>query len=100
MYRKDSVWNDVLELKCLIVLKKLIEQNFKHGLRQVLCKELSKESVASPGTLSAKVGNYRSLAGLARHSNYSKNSKHLYDKYKDHSVAELEQAIKLIQGIP
>ena len=60
------------------------------------CRELEQRTKKSPssGSLSAKVCNYKSLAGINNASNYSQNSKRLFDKYKNHSIEQLKSVIK------
>ncbi len=92
-YRTGSKWNDLNELQCLLILKKLEAVNFTRNLQARLCRALSKTSGLSEGTLKAKVGNYKSLAGVTGDSNASTNTKALYQRYKHFSVSKLSEAI-------
>ncbi len=97
-YRDGRGWNDITELQCLLIMKKLVAEGFPHGMQIKLCKELDAElkKINNPldyGSISAKVSNYKSVAGFNNSSNYSSNTKRLYEKYKKHTIKELELVI-------
>jgi hypothetical protein len=94
-YKDSSNWNNVNELRCLVILKKLIAENFPRNRQIELCREIERESNLTSGSLSAKVSNYKSLAGINNASNYSTNSKLIFKKYNNLSIADLEEIIKL-----
>ena len=58
-YREDSEWNDTMELRCLLIFKRLEEKNFPRRLQMELCRVLSLSSGMGAGNLSAKVCNYK-----------------------------------------
>ncbi len=60
------------------------------------CRELEQRTKNSPSltSLKAKVGNYKSLAGISNDSNWSEASERLFNKYKDHSIEQLKSVIK------
>lgn len=89
-YRNDSVWNDAHELRCLIVLKKLIAENIPGGKQQKYCRELETITNLSTKTLNAKVGNYKSVAGYTNPTHASKNTIRISNKYKNYAIQELE----------
>ena len=95
-FKKNSKWNEMNELECLSILKKLEQENFPYGLQIKLCEELSKKSGLSVGSLSAKVSNYKSIANINNPSNASQATKEIYKKYKDYSIEELNN---LIEGL-
>ncbi|WP_198305877.1 hypothetical protein [Arcobacter vandammei] len=99
-YRFASGWNNITELQVYKIFRILFEKDFPRGLQSKFCKELSKETkTLSTGSISAKICNYKSIAGINRHSNASNNSKMIYEKYKNYSIIELDNEInKLIQG--
>ena len=66
------------ELRCLVILKKLISENFPRNRQMELCREVARKSNLSSGSISAKVSNFKSLAGINNKSNASNNSKIIY----------------------
>ena len=93
-YREGSIWNDDLELRCFLIYKKAEEQNFKRGLVTDLCRELAKSHNLDEGTLKAKVGNYKSLAGYTKPTNASKATKKMSECYKHLTVIEISELLK------
>jgi hypothetical protein len=73
--------------------KKLIAENFPRNWQIELCKEVERKCNLTSGSLSAKVSNYKSLAKINNPSNYSTNSKLIYEKYNNLSIVELEEII-------
>ena len=92
-YSEDSNWDEKSEIKCLIIFKKLEAENFPRGMQMDLCREITKETNLDPGNLSAKISNYKSVAGVNKHSNASSNTVELYNKYKNLSIHELENLL-------
>lgn len=92
-YREGSIWNDDLELKCFFIYKQAEEQNFKRGLVTDLCRELAKSHDLDEGTLKAKVGNYKSLAGYTKPTNASTATKNFYERFKNFSFDEVFKLI-------
>ena len=100
-YKKGSFWNDKVELACLIILKKLQHEkerlqsiNFPHGLQTKLVDELINNSnfpLPPRGSLMAKVGNFKSVAKVNRHSKASSNTERIYDKFNGYSLTKLEK---------
>ena len=98
-YKDSSDWNDINELRCLVILKKLIAENFPRNRQMELCREVTKKCKLTSESISAKVSNYKSLAGINNNSNASNNSKIIYKKYNQLSVDELEKIIsKLLEN--
>ncbi len=96
-YRDSSGWNNENEICCLIIFKKLQLKSFPRGKQMEYCREMALSTSLSAENISAKVGNYKSVAGINNHSNASKNTKDLYKKYKDLSSNELENLLKKIK---
>ena len=92
-----SEWNEKNELKCLIIFKKLESQNFKRGLQAKYVKEMAKETNLTEGNISAKICNYKSVAGINRKSNASRNTIKIHRKYKESSIEELEMEVNKIE---
>ena len=92
-YKDTSDWNDINELRCLLILKKLIDENFPRNRQMELCREVAKINNLTSGSISAKVSNYKSLAGINNKSNFSNNSIIIYEKCKQYSISELEKVI-------
>lgn len=89
-YRVGSVWDDGLELRCFLIFKQAESQNFKRGLVTELCRKLAKARNVDEGTLKAKVGNYKSLAGYTRPTNASTSTVRMFEKYKHLSKQDIE----------
>ena len=92
-YRKNSLWNDTSELYCLLSFKKLEAEGFPRGKQIKYCRELAKITGLSSGSLSAKICNYKSVAGVNNDSNASIKTKEIYDKYGNLSVQELSDKL-------
>jgi hypothetical protein len=93
-YRENSKWNDEMELRCLLIFKTLEEEGFPRNGRQMeLCNELSTYSKISLSSLNAKVGNYKSEAGITEPSNSSSNTRRTYKQYGNLSSTEIESEI-------
>ena len=95
-FRDDSEWNEKNELKAFLIFKKLQELDFPRGKQMELCKKMEKETNLEAGNISAKVSNYKSVAGINNTSNASSATKEFYSKYKNYSFEELEDVIKKI----
>lgn len=93
-YRHGSVWNDELELRCFLIFKQAEAVNFKRGVATELCRKLAKNKSLDEGTLKAKVGNYKSLAGYTKPTNASTATKTYYERYKNYSVQQIEEVLK------
>jgi hypothetical protein len=92
-YRESSNWNEKNEVKCLLIMK-LLEQDNPVGMRAELCKDMARTTNLKSNSITAKVGNYLSVAGINKPSNASMNTKRIYTKYKDFSISELKKIIK------
>ena len=92
-YRNDSLWNDNNEIKCLMLFKYLQKVNFSRGIQKKCSEELAKISGLGMGSISAKVSNFKSLAGINAPSNCSKNSKDIYERYSNATIKELEDIV-------
>ena len=95
-----SGWNEKTELQAYKIFRILLEEKFPRGLQMNLCKELEKETeFLSSGNISAKVSNYKSVAGINNSSNASLATKNNYEKYKNYTISELDMIIKNIRNI-
>jgi hypothetical protein len=92
-YRQGSEWNDEMELRCLLVFKRLEEEKFPRSRQLELCRELSRSSGLDVGNLSAKVSNYKSVAGVNMPSNASENTIAMYKRYGSISSTEITRVI-------
>ena len=90
-------WSDKSELLCLQAFKKLQQQGFPRGKQALLCAELAeklaKTTKLTTGSLSAKICNYKSVAGINNPSNASENTRKLYAQYSHLSPEELQREI-------
>ena len=92
-YRANSQWNEKNELRCLVIFKKLQAENFPRGKQMEYCREMSSATALDEGNISAKVSNYKSVAGINNSSNASINTIELYRKYNSLSIQEIEELI-------
>ncbi len=106
-YRQGSGWNDITELQCFLIMKKLViikgtAEEFPRGPQADFCRKLVMElrkigNSLTYGSISAKVSNYKSAGGYNEDHNISINTKNLHDEYENHSVEELERVIIKMQ---
>jgi hypothetical protein len=92
-YRKNSNWNKENEIRCLIIFQKLKKENFPRGKQMQYCRDMARLTELDVTNISAKVGNYKSIAGVNKSSNASQNTKEIYRKYKNFTVKKLEDLI-------
>ena len=95
-FKDDSNWNEKNELKAFLIFKRLQEVNFPRGKQMELCRQMEQETSLEAGNISAKVSNYKSVAGINNNSNASNDTKQSYSKYKDLSIKELEDIINKV----
>ena len=93
-YRDGSLWNDKNELQCLLIFNRLKAENFPRGKQSEYCRELSKITRLDVGSLCAKVGNYKSVAGVNNDSNASIKTQEIYKDFGHLSIHELEKLIE------
>lgn len=93
-YKDSSLWDERNEIRCLIILKRLLAEGFPRGRQMELCREMSSLTGLEPGNISAKVGNYKSVAGINKASNASVNTKLVFERYGNFSVEELEALLR------
>ncbi len=80
-YRRGSRWSDLNELQCLLAYKQLEEVKFPRNKLTELAKEIANHAGLTVNSVKAKIGNYKSVAGINSHSNASQNTKSMYSKY-------------------
>ena len=95
-FKNDSNWNKKNELKAFLIFKKLEALKFSRGKQIELCRKMEKETNLDAGNISAKVSNYKSVAGINNNSNASSDTKENYSRYKDYSIAKLEELISKV----
>lgn len=93
-YRENSSWNENNEILCLIIFKRLQEANFPRGKQMEYCREMSHVTNLDAGNISAKVSNYKSVAGINNASNASVNTVRLFKQYGHLTIQELKRIIK------
>lgn len=59
-----------------------------------LCQDMSRVTNLETGNISAKVSNYKSVAGINKPSNASSNTVSLYDRFGSLSATEINNLIK------
>jgi len=89
-YNESSEWNEKNEMQCLAIFKKLERENFPRGKQMEYCQKMAMATNLDTGNISAKVSNYKSVAGINKPSNASINTRQLYKKYGHLSVTEIE----------
>ena len=92
-FRDNSNWNEKNELKAFLIFKKLEKLNFPRGKQMEFCREMEKETNLDAANISAKVSNYKSVAGINNNSNASSDTRNNYTMYKDFSIDKLEELI-------
>lgn len=98
-YRETSLWNELNELRCLLAFKKLEHLGFPRGKQSEFSCDISQNSGLEVGNISAKICNYKSVAGVNNESNASVNTKQLYSQYGHKSITELEELITLHERV-
>jgi len=93
-YREGSAWTDVMELECLLIYKILESEDFPRGKQKKLAEDLAARSDLEWGSISAKVSNFKSVAGKNNHSNASKNTVRLFDEYGDLEPVEIKKLLR------
>ncbi|QTH63344.1 hypothetical protein J1N51_11465 [Psychrosphaera ytuae] len=93
-YRNNSAWNELNEIRCLLIFKILRAENFPKQKQNKLCQEMASITDLKATSINAKVSNYKSVAGINNPSNASSNTIEIYKKYSNLSIAELELLIK------
>lgn len=97
-YKEGSGWNNVNEMRCLLIFKRLEEEGFPspRGLQTKLCKKMA--NIPNIGltekSIQAKVGNYKSVANVNNPSNASQNTKRIYEENHNLSIKELGAKIQ------
>jgi hypothetical protein len=97
-YKESSNWNEINEIRCLIIFKRLQNEKFPRNKQMSYCREIEKVSNLDASNLSAKVSNFKSVAGINKSSNASKNTIYVYNTYGHLSINELEKIIQKLQG--
>jgi len=92
-YMSRSGWNDENELRCLLVFKKLERDGFPRGDLIKYSRELALLSNLKANSISAKVCNYKSVAGIIANNNSSSNTERIYKGFKDFSVEGIEKIL-------
>jgi hypothetical protein len=93
-YNENSNWNDQAELKCLYIFKVLQEQGLPYGKQMKMCIDISEETGLSARSLSAKVSNFKSVAGVNNKSNASANTQSIYAEFGCLSSKEVMEVIE------
>jgi len=93
-YRDTSAWDDQNELRCLVIFKRLEAEGFRRGRQIELCREMARKTSLDVGNISAKVSNYKSVAGINKESNASTNTISIYAKYGALAIAEIQQIVE------
>ena len=89
-YNESSLWDETNEIRCLIIFKRLQAEGFPYGRQTGLCREMAAITHLDYTNISAKVTNFKSVAGVIGPSNASSNTREVYAKYGHLSAAELE----------
>ncbi len=93
-YRESSSWDEKNEILCLIIFKQLQEANFPRGKQIEYCREMSQATALDAGSISAKVSNFKSVAGINNASNASVNTVKVFKQYAHLTIKELKNIAK------
>ncbi len=93
-FNSGSGWSLEMELECFLIFKKLEEASFLRGMQTELCNELASRSNLSLETVKAKVGNFKSEAGVTNESNSSKATIYIVENFGHFSAPEAEALLK------
>ena len=92
-YRAGSRWNDLNELRCLLAFMQLREKGFPRNFATDLAKEIARLSGLPFSSVKAKIGNYKSVAGVTGDSNASLKTIYFYKKYGQLRASQLQELI-------
>ena len=97
--RINTKWDYIHDLKAYLVYLKAKENLRK---KEELCKRLSededfKKVGISSSSIKMKYENYRYIDIGEGLSSFSRQSKKIYDKYKEASIQDIEQAIQILE---
>lgn len=93
-YRIGSKWSDLNELKCLLAYKQLEEAGFPRNMLTDLATDIARVSGLSVGSVKAKIGNYKSVAGVTGHSNASQNTLSMYRNHGHLGSSQLQELVQ------
>lgn len=97
-YRVGSKWNDINEMRCLLAFILLKQKNFPRNMLSELAEGIAKISGLGAGSVKAKIGNFKSVAGITGHSNASKKTLDIYHKYSGYSTDQLKEEISKLSS--
>jgi len=92
-YRESSGWNKRNEMQCLLIFKKLQKENFRRGIQIDYCRILAAQTQLKISSIKAKIGNYKSVAGVTGNSHASSNTKEVFRLYGHLNIQELTDVI-------
>jgi hypothetical protein len=92
-FREDSLWNEKTELMAFLIFKKLETDNFPRSKQAELCRGMMSKTGLDTGNISAKMSNYKSVAGYNKSSNASSQTKYNYKEYNQLSIDKLSKMI-------
>lgn len=92
-YQEGSLWSEENEIRCLALMKRLQEEGFPRGRQSQYGRELAAASGLSFPSINAKIGNFKSLAGVIGPSNWSDNSEAIWKKYGHLSAVEISALV-------
>lgn len=93
-FQSGSLWSEPNEIRCLALMKRLQEEGFPRGRQAQLSRELAASTGLPVRSVSAKIGNFKSLAGLIEPSNWSQNSAVIWERYGHLSAAEVQALVR------
>lgn len=93
-FQQGSLWSEQNEIRCLATMKKLQEEGFPRGAQAQRSRELAAATGLSVRSINAKIGNFKSLAGLIGPSNWSQNSEAVWKKYGHLSAEEVQALVQ------
>lgn len=105
-FQQGPLWSEENGIRCLAVMKRPQAEGFP-SVRQAQCsRELAAATGLPARSVNAKVGNFKSLAGLIGPSNWLQNSEAIWKRYGHQSASEVQalalqcEARSLLPGYP
>ena len=94
-YKTNSLWNEKNELLSFLIFKRLETEKFPRGKQAEYCREMMRRTGLEVGNISAKVSNFKSVAGYNNSSNASTNTRRIFKKYNHLTINELSKIISI-----
>ncbi|MDT8448502.1 MAG: hypothetical protein RRB13_16550 [bacterium] len=98
-YLNGSNWNDLNEMRCLLIYLKLKSESPKRGAQQAYCQAIEQKAGISSGSLSSKVSDYSKISGGNRSSHFSQNTQRIFEQFGHFAISEVEKEILRLETL-